>query len=167
MPFSSDPCNIRRWLGGSLKGPSSPLVRPFGWRNDLVYSWAGGVYWIFGQFWTLYGSFGGQEGSRWLHGTLEIQNAWFSARFVEYGSSSDRFSWILWLLEKLPRLPDMVFTVFSARVLANSHFQGFRSEPKRCATESYADSWWYHLGKCIRWPFHAHSRFPFFSYFWR
>ena len=85
----------------------------------------------------------------------------------EYGSSSDRFSWILWFSEKLGRLPDTVFIVFSARVLHNSHFPGFRSGPKRTATKSYADSWWYHLGECLLWLFQAHLRFWFFGHFCR
>ena len=127
---------------------------------------AGLVHWIFSRFWILYGSFGGREGSHWIGSTFEIQNAWFSARFVEYGSSSDRFSWILWFSEKLGRLPDMVFIVFSARVLHNSHFPGFRSGPKRTATKSYADSWWYHLEKCLIRPFRVHLRFSFSGHFW-
>ena len=61
----------------------------------------------------------------------------------------------------------MVFTVFSARVLHNSHFPGFRSGPKRTATKSYADSWWYHLGKCLLWLFQAHLSFWFFGNFCR
>ena len=28
-------------------------------------------------------------------------------------------------------------------------FRVFRSEQKRCVTNSYTDSWWYHLGKCL------------------
>ena len=131
----------------------------YGWWPNLVDSGVGGVRWIFGRFWIFYGSFGGREGSHWIGSTLEIQMAWFSARFVEYGSSFDWFSWILWFSEKLGRLPDTVFIVFSARVLHNSHFPGFRSGPKRTATKSYADSWWYHLGECLLWLFQAHLRF--------
>ena len=130
-------------------------------------SWVGWVHWILGQFWILYGSFGGREGSHWIGSILEIQMAWFSARFVEYGSSFECFSWILRFSEKLRRLPDTVFIVFSARVLHNSPFLGFRSGPKRTATKSYADSWWYHLEKCLLWPFRAHLRFSIFGHFWR
>ena len=125
----------------------------YGWWPNLVDSWVGWVRWIFGRFWIFYGSFGGREGSHWIGSSLEIQMAWFSARFVEYGSSFDWFSWILWFSEKLGLLPDTVFIVFSARVLHNSHFPGFRSGPKRTATKSYADSWWYHLGECLLWLF--------------
>ena len=47
----------------------------------------------------------------------------------------------------------------------DSHFRSFRSEPKRCATKSYADSWWYHLEKCLSCPFRVHLRFPIFGNF--
>ena len=138
-----------------------------GWWPNLVDSWVGLVHWIFSRFWILYGSLGGREGSHWIGSTFEIQNAWFSARFVEYGSSFDWFSWILWFSEKLGRLPDTVFIVFSGRVLHNSHFPGFRSGPKRTATKKYADSWWYHLGECLLWLFQARLRFWFLCHFCR
>ena len=51
--------------------------------------------------------------------------------------------------------------------IQKSDFQGFGSEPKRCATKSYADSWWYHLEKCLLLHFHARLRFSFFDHFWR
>ena len=158
------------WQAGLCKNKSfekTYCVETYGWWPNLVDSGVGGVRWIFGRFWIFYGSFGGREGSHWIGSTLEIQMAWFSARFVEYGSSFDWFSWILWFSEKLGRLPDTVFIVFSARVLHNSHFPGFRSGPKRTATKSYADSWWYHLGECLLWLFQAHLRFWFFGHFCR
>ena len=130
-------------------------------------SWVGWVLGFFGRFWILYGTFGVPEGSRWLRSTLEIQNPWFSARFVEYGSSSERFSWNLWFSEKLTWLPDAVFVVFSARVLPKVRFRCFRSESKRCSTKSYADSWWYHLEKCLIRPFRVHLRFSIFGHFWK
>ena len=74
----------------------------YGWRNNLVYTFAGGVRWIFAPFWILYGSFGGPEWSHWIDSTFRFQIAWFSARKVEYGSSSDRFSWLCTFSEKLP-----------------------------------------------------------------
>ena len=120
---------------------------------------------LFGRFWILYGCFGGPQWSHWIGSTFEIQMAWFSARKVDSGSSSDWFSWILRFPEKLSWLPDMVFVVFSARVLPNSHCRELWSEPKRCATKSYAHSWWYHLEKCLLWPFRAHLRFWNFGHF--
>ena len=44
-------------------------------------------------------------------------------------------------------------------------FRVFWSEPKRCATNSYADSWWYHLEKCLLRPFRAHLRFWLLCHF--
>ena len=139
----------------------------YGWWPNLVDSWVGWVHWIFGRFWILYGCFGGQEGSHWIGSGFEIQNPWFSARFVEYGSSLDRFSCFLWFSEKVPWLPGTVFIVFSARVASNSQFRGFGAESKRCAAKSYADSWWYHFGKCLIRPFRVHLRFSFFGHFWK
>ena len=132
-----------------------------------MYTFPSGVHWDFRRFWILYDSFGGPQWSHCLARTSEIQNAWFSARFVEYGSSSDPFLWKLWFSAKLPWLPDTVFIVFSARVLPNMHFRGFGSRPKRCAAKRYADSWWYHLEKCPIWLFHTHLRFSISGHFWK
>ena len=41
-----------------------------------------------------------------------------------------------------------IYRVFGLE-LSETNFRVFWSEPKRCATKSYADSWWYHLEK---WP---------------
>ena len=138
----------------------------YGWWPNLVDSRVGWIHWIFSRFWILYGSFGDPEGSHWTGSTIAIQNPWFSAQKVEYGSSFDCFLCLFTFLEKWSWLPDTVFIVLSARVLPDLHFRGFRSEPKRCPTKSYADSWWYHLGKCLIWPFRAHLRFPIFGRFW-
>ena len=86
----------------------------YGRRNKLVYTLAGGVHWIFGRFLALYRYIRGRERSHWIRNTFEIQNAWFSAREVEYGSSFDIFSWFLICSEKWRRLSGPVFTVFSA-----------------------------------------------------
>ena len=69
----------------------SPHVRVSSWRNHLVYIFAGWVHWIFAGFFILYASFWGREGSHWIGSTLKIQMAWFSARFVTYGSSMVQF----------------------------------------------------------------------------
>ena len=59
-----------------------------------------------------------------------------------------------------------IYCVFGPAV-PKSAFWVFRSGPKRCAAKSYADSWWYHLGKCLLCPFRAHLRFSFSGHFWR
>ena len=46
-----------------------------------------------------------------------------------------------------------------------TYFGGFRSVPKSCATKSYADSWRYHLDKCLIRPFHVHLFFNCFRAF--
>ena len=59
-----------------------------------------------------------------------------------------------------------IYRVFGP-VVPKSFFLVLWPKPKRCATNSCADSWRYHLGKCLLWPFHAHLRFPFFWHFWK
>ena len=110
----------------------------YGWRNNLVYTVPGWIHWIFGRFWILYGSFGVPEGSHWIHSTFKFQMAWFSAREVEYGSSSDRFSWFSDFSEKSGRLPDTVFVVFSGRGFQIRIFEVFgrnQKEPRRKVTQ--------------------------------
>ena len=51
--------------------------------------------------------------------------------------------------------------------LSENNSRVFWSEPKRWATKSYADSWWYHLEKCLLWPFRIHLRFSIFGHFWK
>ena len=110
----------------------------YGWRNNLVYTAPGGVSWIFAGFWIVYGSFRGREGFHWLRSTFKFQMAWFSARKVEYGSSSNRFSWFSDFSEKSGRLPDTVFVVFSGRGFQIRIFEVFgpnQKEPRRKVTQ--------------------------------
>ena len=53
----------------------------------------------------------------------------------------------------------------SAQMFPNSHIRGLGSKSKIIATKSYADSWWYHLEKCLIRPFRVHLRFPIFGHF--
>ena len=78
--------------------------------------------------------------SHGIHSTLQNQNASFSAREVEYGPASTDFHEFSDIPKRLPRLPDTVFTMFSVRVLPNSHIRDFGPGPNICATKSYADS---------------------------
>ena len=57
-----------------------------------------------------------------------------------------------------------IYRVFGLE-LSENNFRVFWSEPKRCATKSYADSWWYHLDKCLIQPFRVHLRFSMFGHF--
>ena len=47
----------------------------------------------------------------------------------------------------------------------NFEFRAFRSEPKRCATKSYTDSWWYHLGECLILPVSCPFKISMFRLF--
>ena len=58
-----------------------------------------------------------------------------------------------------------IYRVFSPTV-PKSAIRVFRPEQKRCTTNSCADSWWYHLEKCLLCPFRGHLRFWFFGIFW-
>ena len=114
-------------------------ILSYGWRNNLVYTFTGGVHWIFGRFWILYGSCGAPEGSHWISSTLEIQNPWFSARTVKYGFSSDPFSWFSTFSEKLSRLPGPVFVVFWDLSSENRIFEFsglYQKEPRQKVTQN-------------------------------
>ena len=41
------------------------------------------------------------------------------------------------------------------------YFRSFRSEPNKNVTKSYADSWWYHLEKCLLCQFRTQLRCGF------
>ena len=102
----------------------------YGWWPNLVDSWVGGVHWIFRRFWIFYGSFGGPQLSHWIRSTFGIQNPWFSARFVEYGSSSDRFLWFSTFSEMLAWLPGPLFILFSAQPSQRRHLEFFSRDQK-------------------------------------
>ena len=51
-----------------------------------------------------------------------------------------------------------IYRVFGP-IVPKSAFRVFLSGSKRCATKSYADSWRYHLQKCLLWPFRGPLRF--------
>ena len=95
-----------------------------------MYTLVGGVHWFVVWFWVLYVSFWGPEGSDWIGSTVEIQNAWFSARKVQYGSSFDRFSYCLPFSENLSWLPGSVFVVFSVRCFQIHIFEFFGRDRK-------------------------------------
>ena len=112
----------------------------YGWRNNLVYTFPGGVRWIFARFWISHNCFEGREGSHWIRSTVGIQNASFPVRKVEYGSSSNRFSWFVTFPEKLWKLLDLVLIVFSAQPSKIRLFEFWGPDHNDARTKSYADS---------------------------
>ena len=130
-------CRTLRMLSAFSKRPRQLQGTPGsnGWRNNLVYTVPSWIHWIFLADFEFYMAvFGVPEGSHWIQSTFKFQMAWCSARFVEYGSSSDRCSWFSGFSEKSGRLPDTVFVVFSGRGFQISIFEVFgrnQKEPRR------------------------------------
>ena len=124
--------------------------------------------WGLFDFWWIFDMvvFGGRDVSHWIGSTFGIQNAWFSAREVEYGSSFDQCSWFVTFQKSGDDSLARHLPCFRPGAL-ESNFRVFWSEPKRFATKSYADSWWYHLEKCLIRSFRVHLRFSIFGHFWR
>ena len=104
----------------------------YGWWPNLVDSWVCGVHGFFTRFLILYGCFGGRDVSHWIGSTVGIQNAWFSAREVKYGSSFDfELFMIFELFKKVATiLWPGIYCVFGLE-LSENNFRVFWSEPKK------------------------------------
>ena len=78
------------------------------------------------------------------------------------------FSIIFIFSESFPRSPGSVLTRYLLhfdKVGQMSWVSVSSAEPKRCATQNDADSWWFQLGKCIFRFVYGHLRFPNFDRF--
>ena len=73
------------------------------------------------------------------------------------------FSMIFMFFDAFPKSPDRVLTcylLYFGEVDQMSLVSASGVEPKRCATQNDADSWWFQLGKCIFRSVYGHLRFP-------
>ena len=62
------------------------------------------------------------------------------------------FSYFFMFFDAFPRSPDSVLTRYLPYFDEVGHMSlvsVWGVEPKRCATQNNADSWWFQLGKCM------------------